>query len=109
MQQEATRSEDSYNDQRLAELLRSHAPQNRQLITSKTFWIKNNQDVSVHPANVAPSTHPSLSFPLGKLVFEDLCLLGLFAKKLQNAMALGSMSQQYPASPIPTFLIEKFA
>ncbi|KAG7338934.1 hypothetical protein IV203_002663 [Nitzschia inconspicua] len=72
----ATKLRVNYNDHSVAELLRTHGPQNGKL-DGKQFWIKNSQEVVERPADGTPSTKPSISFPDGKFVYDDFCLLGL--------------------------------
>ncbi|KAG7341854.1 hypothetical protein IV203_006946 [Nitzschia inconspicua] len=74
------------NDGSLEELLKTHGPRDGKCV-GDTFWIKDKQGVRGPPADGTPSTDPSISFPNGKLVYDDFCYEGLrerFKKRVRQ-------------------------
>ncbi|KAG7363940.1 hypothetical protein IV203_037142 [Nitzschia inconspicua] len=106
----ATKVQIASNDGSVAELLKTHAPQDGKL-DGERFWIRDKQDLVAHPANGTPSTDPSILFPDGKIVYDDLCLEGLrerFKKRIRQGTCRNTAKAiRYPQFELKTCMVKK--
>ncbi|KAG7340065.1 hypothetical protein IV203_006469 [Nitzschia inconspicua] len=106
----ATKVQIASNDGSVAELLKTHAPQDGKL-DGERFWIRDKQDPVAHPANGTPSTDPSIHFPDGKIVYDDLCLEGLrerFKKRIRQGTCRNTAKAiRYPQFELKTCMVKK--